>query len=83
MDTTLEMRQGGVITLPAVFRERYKLKPGATLRLLDLGGALVLTPATTEVPELAREIERARLDAGLDMEEMFAGLRSQREQYCV
>ena len=33
------------------------------------------------VPELAREIERTRIEAGLTVEELLAGLREQREQY--
>lgn len=35
----------------------------------------------TMVPELAREIERARIEAGLSVEEMLQGLREQRERY--
>jgi len=33
------------------------------------------------VPELAREIERARIEAGLTTEELLASLREQRERY--
>ena len=35
------------------------------------------------VPELAREIERARLEAGLSVEEMLKTLRDQRKRYVV
>ena len=62
-------------------RERYNIKPGDTFRLLDLDGIFVLTPMVPMVPELAREIERARLEAGLSVEEMLKGLREQRERY--
>jgi ribosome-binding protein aMBF1 (putative translation factor) len=34
----------------------------------------------TMVPELAREIERARVEAGLSIEELLANLREQRER---
>ena len=33
------------------------------------------------VPELAREIERLRLEAGLSVEAMLDALREQRERY--
>jgi hypothetical protein len=33
------------------------------------------------VPELAREIERMRQEAGLSIEELLTSLREQREQY--
>jgi hypothetical protein len=32
-------------------------------------------------PELAREIEKLRREAGLSMEELFAGLRKQRQAH--
>ena len=35
------------------------------------------------VPELAREIERIRLESGLTIEELLIGLREQRERYQV
>ena len=81
MDATIQVRKRGTITLPAELRERYKIKPGDTFRLLDLDGIFVLTPMVPMVPELAREIERARLEAGLSVEEMLEGLREQRERY--
>ena len=81
MDVTVQVRQRGSLTLPASLRERYKIKPGDTFRILDLDGILVLTPMVPMVPELAREIERARIEAGLSVEEMLAALRQQREQY--
>jgi AbrB family looped-hinge helix DNA binding protein len=81
MDVTVQVRQRGSLTLPASLRERYKIKPGDTFRIIDLDGILVLTPMVPMVPELAREIERARIEAGLSVEEMLAALRQQREQY--
>jgi len=33
------------------------------------------------VPELAREIERARIEAGVSVEDMLVSLRRQRERY--
>jgi bifunctional DNA-binding transcriptional regulator/antitoxin component of YhaV-PrlF toxin-antitoxin module len=81
MDVTVQVRQQGRLTLPAQLRERYSIRPGDTFRLVDLDGIFVLTPMTPMVPELAREIEQARIEAGLSMEEMLKGLREQRERY--
>jgi AbrB family looped-hinge helix DNA binding protein len=81
MDATIQVRKRGTLTLPAEVRERYNIKPGDIFRLLDLDGIFVLTPMVPMVPELAREIERARLEAGLSVEEMLKGLREQRERY--
>ncbi len=49
--------------------------------MLDLDGIFVLTPMTPMVPELAQEIERLRLEAGLDTAELLQALREKREQY--
>lgn len=81
MDATVQVRQRGTLTLPAGLREKYGIQPGDTFRLMDLDGVLVLTPMVTMVPELAREIERARLEAGLTTEELLGALREQRERY--
>jgi bifunctional DNA-binding transcriptional regulator/antitoxin component of YhaV-PrlF toxin-antitoxin module len=82
MDTTIQVRQRGTLTLQAEVRQRYNIKPSDAFRLLDLDGIFVLTPMVPMVPELAREIERACLEAGLSVEEMLKGLREQRER-CV
>ena len=81
MEATVQVRQRGTLTLPAELREKYGIQPGDTFRLVDLDGIFVLTPMVTMVPELAREIELARLDVGLSIEELLANLREQRERY--
>lgn len=81
MDATIQIRQRGSLTLPVELRERYGIEPGDTFRILDLDGIFVLTPMTPMVPELAREIERARLEAGLDTADLLQALREQRARY--
>jgi AbrB family looped-hinge helix DNA binding protein len=81
MEATIQVRQRGTLTLPAELREKYGIRPGDTFRLLDLDGIFVLTPMVPMVPELAREIERARLEAGLSVEELLSTLREERERY--
>ena len=81
METSIQVRQRGTLTLPVELREKYGIKPGDTVRLVDLDGIFVLTPMVPMVPELAREIERTRREAGLSMEELLSGLREQRERY--
>ena len=81
MDATVQVRDRGVFTLPAEIREKYGIQPGDTYRLVDLDGIFVLTPMAPMVPELAREIEKARLEAGLSTDDLLRGLREQRELY--
>ena len=81
MTTAVQVRERGVVTLPASLRRKYGIKVGDTFQLLDLDGLFVLTPMVPMVPELARAIERARVEAGLSTEELLLSLREQRERY--
>ena len=81
MATTVQVRQRGNLTLPADLRDKYGIRKGDTFRVIDLDGIFVLTPMVPMVPELAREIERARVEAGLSIEELLQTLRQEREKY--
>ena len=83
MDATIQIRQRGSLTLPVELRERYGIEAGDTFRILDLDGIFVLTPMTPMVPELAREIERARLEAGLDTADLLQASREQRARHLL
>lgn len=81
MDLIIQVRNRGTITLPAELREKYNIDSGDILRLVDLDGVLVLTPMVPMVPELAREIEKSRREAGIGIEELLQGIREQRVRY--
>jgi len=81
MNVTLQVRQRGTLTLPAELREKYGIRPGDTFRLVDLDGIFVLTPMVPMVPELAREIEKAREETGFSVGELLQSLREEREKY--
>ncbi|MBM3143765.1 MAG: AbrB/MazE/SpoVT family DNA-binding domain-containing protein [Chloroflexi bacterium] len=81
MEATLQIRKRGVLTLPSELRERYAIQEGDAFRLVDMDGIFVLTPMVPMAPELAQEIERARLEAGVSLEELLKGLREQRQRF--
>jgi AbrB family looped-hinge helix DNA binding protein len=81
LSTTIQVRDRGIVTLPADLRKKYDIQPGDSFQIVDLDGILVLTPMVPLVPELAREIEEARLAAGLTTVELLSALREQRERY--
>lgn len=80
MDATIQIRQRGSLTLPAELRQKYGIEAGDTFRLVDLDGIFILTPMVPMVPELVREIEKTRREAGLSMDELLMSLRALREQ---
>jgi len=81
MELTIQVRERGVVTLPAELREKYNIENGKIFRLVDLNGIFVFVPMVLMVPELAREIEQIRLEAGLSIDELLDDLRKQRERY--
>lgn len=89
METSIiQIRQGGVIALPAKLCQRHSLEPGDTVTLIDLDGAFFVAPKVSVVPKLAAEIERLRQEAGLSVEDLLEGLdeqrrRSYREKRCT
>jgi bifunctional DNA-binding transcriptional regulator/antitoxin component of YhaV-PrlF toxin-antitoxin module len=77
----LQIAQRGVLTLPKVLRDRYHLKAGDPITLLDLGGVFVLSPRRTEIDALAERIGRALSEHGETLEGMLQSLREERERY--
>jgi bifunctional DNA-binding transcriptional regulator/antitoxin component of YhaV-PrlF toxin-antitoxin module len=43
-NVTIQVRQRGTLTLPAELREKYRLADGDPLSVVDLDGAILLTP---------------------------------------
>ena len=81
MAMTVQVRQRGAFTLPTELKKKYGIRTGDTYHVIDLDGIFVLTPTTSIVPELASEIERMRLEAGLSAGELLSNLREQRARY--
>ncbi|MBP1692887.1 MAG: hypothetical protein H6Q37_770 [Chloroflexi bacterium] len=80
MDTTIQVKQGGSVTLPAGLCEKYDIQEGDVFRVIDLDGIFVLTPLSPLTPELALEIEKARRDADQSVIKLLQALRDQREK---
>ena len=80
--TTVQIRQKGVITLPAELRRQYGLHEGDLFTLTDLGdGSFLLTPHVSEVARLGDQAARAMAEAGVSVDEMLAALDREREEY--
>jgi bifunctional DNA-binding transcriptional regulator/antitoxin component of YhaV-PrlF toxin-antitoxin module len=76
----IQLRGKGSLTLPARFRERYRMREGDPITLVDLDGVLLLSPRVGIVARLAGEIERLREEAGLSLDDLQAGLKNERRR---
>jgi bifunctional DNA-binding transcriptional regulator/antitoxin component of YhaV-PrlF toxin-antitoxin module len=66
----VQVRGRGTLTLPASRREKYRLAEGDPLTLVDLDGAVLLTPRVLVVPRLAAEMERLRRGRKLALKDL-------------
>jgi len=78
---TVQLRGRGTVTLPARIRERYDLSEGDPLTLVDLDGAILLSPRGSVADKLSAEIEYLTTKAGLSLDDLLEGLREQRARY--
>jgi bifunctional DNA-binding transcriptional regulator/antitoxin component of YhaV-PrlF toxin-antitoxin module len=60
MTVTVQVQRQGTFTIPRELQKKYGIRQGDAFQLVDFDGVFVLTPIVPLVPELAREIERAR-----------------------
>ena len=67
---TVQVRQRGTLTLPAELREKYRLADGDPLSVVDLDGAILLTPKVLIVPRIATEMERLRKAKKLSLKDL-------------
>ncbi len=67
---TVQVRQRGTLTLPAELREKYRLGDGDPLSVVDLDGAILLTPKVLLVPRLAAEMQRLRKARKLSLKDL-------------
>jgi len=74
------MAQRGVVTIPQSLRESYRLRPGDTFTLLDLGGVFVLSPRRSEVDILAERVAAQWAEDGQTLETMLQALREERDR---
>jgi AbrB family looped-hinge helix DNA binding protein len=76
----VQVGQRGVVVLPKEIRDSYRLQPGDSLTLLDLGGAIVLSPEHSQVDSLADRFAQELQDKGESLETMLRALREERER---
>lgn len=72
---TIQIRQRGTVTLPAKLREKYGLRDGDPVTIVDLDGLFLLTPRLLTMPRLAKDLERLRKKKGLTLKELGGPLR--------
>ena len=60
----IQVGKRGALTLPKTLRDKYGIRPGDALTLLDLGGTFVLIPKVSMVDRLADRIAQGLREQG-------------------
>jgi len=71
----------GVLTLPKALRERYDLKSGDRVTLIDLDGVFVLSTVASKVDAMADQISKTLYAKDESLESMLLTLREERARY--
>ncbi len=75
------VRIRGQITIPQDIREEMNLDAQDTVYLFRVGKVLLMTPKRMGRASLAKKVEREMKREGLTLEDLLAGLKSQRKRY--
>ncbi len=79
---TVQIRQKGVLTIPAPLRRKYSLGEGDVYTLVDLGdGSFLLTPQVSQVNQYGDQIARLAQQEDVDVDELLTALAEERERY--
>lgn len=81
MTKTIQIRKRGVLTLPKVLREKYRLDEGDPVTLIDLGEGILISPKLTIVPKLVAELEYMMEKEGLSLKDLLQGVAEDRSRY--
>ena len=78
----VQLRQKGVLTLPAELRQKYSLRPGDLFTLIDLGdGAFVLSPKVSTLARLGDQLADKLEEEGVSVEDIMQTLDEERQHY--
>jgi len=78
--TTIKMAKRGGITIPKPLRDSYEMRTGDTFTLIDLGGVFVLSPARSEIDNIANKISAQWADDGESIGTMLRAIREERDK---
>jgi AbrB family looped-hinge helix DNA binding protein len=74
------MAQRGQMTVPKALRDRYHLKEGQPLSVVDVGNGFLVVPQESKIDAVCNELRDRLVESGATLEDMLAELREMRER---
>lgn len=82
METTIQIRRKGVITLPIALRRKYSLSEGDVFTLIDLGdGKILLAPQVPRLSKAGEQISAMMADENVTLDDLLQALGDERARY--
>jgi bifunctional DNA-binding transcriptional regulator/antitoxin component of YhaV-PrlF toxin-antitoxin module len=82
MVVNVQISSKGNIALPVAFRQKYGLKSGKTLRLIEVGdGSFFLVPKASKVMKSADKVAKKAKAANVTLDDLLETLDEERKQY--
>jgi len=82
MVVNVQISSRGNINIPVALRQKYRLKEGNTLRLIEVGdGSFFLVPKTSKVMKSADKVAKKVKDANVTLDDLLETLDEERKQY--
>jgi bifunctional DNA-binding transcriptional regulator/antitoxin component of YhaV-PrlF toxin-antitoxin module len=75
-----EIKSRGQLTIPKKLRDAGLLEEGQVVSLIPVGDAVIITPKRLPLEEARREIRNLLKASGSSVEELFTGLKEEREE---
>jgi AbrB family looped-hinge helix DNA binding protein len=82
MNTTIQIRKKGSLTLPKELRNKYKLDEGDVFTVIDLeDGSFLLTPRVSQINRLGDRVSELLSEEGVSLDDLLSTLDAEREDY--
>jgi bifunctional DNA-binding transcriptional regulator/antitoxin component of YhaV-PrlF toxin-antitoxin module len=75
----IEFVKKGQVTIPKSYRDKYSIEPGGKGTIVDLGGAILITPTESTIPNLLTQLCEQLGTADMSLEDMVAEMRRIRD----
>jgi bifunctional DNA-binding transcriptional regulator/antitoxin component of YhaV-PrlF toxin-antitoxin module len=82
VNTTIQIRSKGSLTLPVEMRNKYSLDEGDVFTLIDFGdGSFLLTPRLSQVNKLGDRVAEIIEQEGVSLDDLLKTLDDERLRY--
>ena len=82
MNTTIQIRKKGSLTLPVEFRNKYNFEEGDAFTLIDFGdGSFLFSPHLSQINRLGGRVAEILDQENISLDDLLAALEEDRQSF--